>query len=207
MSKDAPGSGPGGSDFVSWVWNADTKSDMCNAAQYSGLGLLCVFLIWSLTSHFFAAVGVEARGTGELAAEMAIEVMIIWALIVLAHRLVTWIKPWSGVAYGDMDVLACALGSTLVLLWADEGLHARARVIRSRIWDWARGSSAPPKKRSASSSSPSSAGDGEQRALAMASPSAHPPSGTSPLFDATMDDPIVDEVVPASDMGVAGFRW
>ena len=86
----------------------NTKSDLLNVAQYSLLSIVPIVLVNKAIGRFVPEAD-ENKGSLEITAEVIGQLVVLLFSLYFVHRLVTFIKPYSGVQYGELSMITLSL--------------------------------------------------------------------------------------------------
>ena len=130
LSKTTSGK-PG---FFKHVFNFDeqSKSDMLNIIQYAVLALVPVVILNKLMQKFVPEADEEKRSI-EIIAEILAQVITMFLMILIIHRIVTYIPPYSGEKYADFNVTNIILSMLVIILSLQTKLGEKVSILVDRV--------------------------------------------------------------------------
>ena len=130
LSKTTSGK-PG---FFKHVFNFDeqSKSDMLNIMQYAILALVPVVILNKLMQKFVPEADEEKRSI-EIIAEILAQVITMFLMILIIHRIVTYIPPYSGEKYADFNVTNIILSMLVIILSLQTKLGEKVSILVDRV--------------------------------------------------------------------------
>lgn len=130
LSKTTSGK-PG---FFKHVFNFDeqSKSDMLNIIQYAVLALVPVVILNKLMQRFVPEADEEKRSI-EIIAEILAQVITMFLVILIIHRIVTYIPPYSGEKYADFNVTNIILSMLVIILSLQTKLGEKVSILVDRV--------------------------------------------------------------------------
>ena len=113
-------------------FNDETKSDLLNVAQYSLLILVPIVILNKLMGRFVPDVD-ENKGSLEISAEVVGQLLVLLFAFYFINRLVTYVKPYSGVAYGDLNMITLGFTFVVVVLSFQTQIAEKAEILYGRV--------------------------------------------------------------------------
>lgn len=130
LSKTSSGK-PG---FFKHVFNfdEDSKSNMLNIVQYAVLALIPVIIFNKLMQRFIPEADDE-KGSLEITAEVLAQVITMFLVILIIHRIITFIPTYSGSKYEDFSVTNIILAMLVIVLSLQTKLGEKVSILVDRI--------------------------------------------------------------------------
>jgi hypothetical protein len=124
----------GKSGFVKHVFNfdEDSKADMLNIIQYAILALIPVVIFNKLMQRYIPEAD-EEKGSIEIIAEVLAQVISMFLIILLVHRLITFVPTYSGQKYKDFSVVNIVLATLMIVLSLQTKLGEKVSILVDRI--------------------------------------------------------------------------
>ena len=136
--------------FINHMTNFDdqTKSTIMNVMQYSMLSIIPLILFKKFISPLFPEVD-ENKGSLEISIEVLLQVAAIFIGLFVIHRLVTYLTPYSGKEYPEVNLIVVSLTLLFVLLSFETQLAEKVDILTERVVElWNGEPSAPAKEES-----------------------------------------------------------
>ena len=120
--------------FIQHVFNFDnsTKSELMNIAQYSLFCIIPIILLNKGLAKLFPNVSDE-KGTVELTIEVVGEIFVILFAMYFIHRIITFVKPYSGENYPEFNILNSILVLLVVVLSFQTQLAEKVNLLTERL--------------------------------------------------------------------------
>jgi len=118
-------------------FNNDNKNDMLNMVQYTLLTIVPILLVLKTTRTYVPEVD-EHKGTVELLAESAFQIVFIILSFWFIHRVIAYIPTYSGVPYRDFNETCFVLPFIFILLTLQTKLGDKLRILSDRavkLWN------------------------------------------------------------------------
>lgn len=130
LSKTTSGK-PG---FIKHVFNFDenSKSEIMNIVQYAVLALIPVIILNKLMQRFVPEAD-EEKGSFELSAEILAQIIVMFVMILLIHRIITYIPTYSGEKYVDFSITNIILAMLVVILSLQTKLGEKVSILVDRV--------------------------------------------------------------------------
>ena len=109
LSKTSNGK-PG---FFKHVFNFDeqSKAEMLNIVQYAVLALIPVVILNKLMQRFVPEADDE-KGSIEITAEVLAQIIAMFLVTIIIHRIITFVPTYSGEKYADFSVTNIILANS-----------------------------------------------------------------------------------------------
>jgi hypothetical protein len=143
-----------GNTFIKHVFNfdSDSKADLLNIIQYSGLALIPIVSLNKLMQVYVPEASDE-KGSIELSVEIIMQVVLIFLGMFFIHRLITYIPTYSGTKYADFSVPNIILGVLVIILSLQTKLGEKVSILYDRLAELWNGKSSNKKNQQNQSSS------------------------------------------------------
>ncbi len=130
LSKTSSGK-PG---FFKHVFNfdEDSKADMLNIIQYAVLALIPVVILNKLMQRFVPESD-DDKSSIEITAEVLAQVIVMFMLILLIHRIITFIPTYSGEKYTGFSVTNIILAMLVIILSLQTKLGEKVSTLVDRV--------------------------------------------------------------------------
>ena len=126
----------GGSNegFVAHVFNfdEDSKIEMMNIVQYTLVGVIPVILL-NKTMQKYVPEADDEKGSAELLAEIAIQLIVMFIGILLTHRIVTFVPTYSTVKYEKVSIVQIVLAVLMITLSLQTKLGEKVSIVFDRV--------------------------------------------------------------------------
>lgn len=144
MSTDNIESLTGGSKegFVSHVFNfnEESKMEMMNIVQYTLVGVLPIILL-NKTMQKYVPEADDDKGSTELLAEVAVQLIVMFVGLLLTHRMVTFVPTYSTVKYEKVSIIQIVLAVLMITLSLQTKLGEKVGILFDRITEMIMGKS------------------------------------------------------------------
>ena len=143
-----------GNTFIKHVFNfdSDSKADLLNIIQYSGLALIPIISLNKLMQVYVPEASDE-KGSIELSVEIIMQVVLIFLGMFFIHRLITYVPTYSGTKYVDFSVPNIILGVLVIILSLQTKLGEKVSILYDRLAELWNGKPAKKKNQQNQSSS------------------------------------------------------
>ena len=103
---DAAMVGGNSETFVQHVFNFDeaSKKEMMNVVQYTMVGVVPIVILNKFMQKYVPEADDE-KGSVELLAEIAIQLIVMFLGILIINRIVTFVPTYSGVKYEQFSII------------------------------------------------------------------------------------------------------
>ena len=121
--------------FLSHVFSSsdESKGEMVNVVQYALLGVIPVLLLNKLIHRFIPEADPD-KSSIELLVEIAIQLMIIFIGIIIVHRMITFIPPYSGFKYESLNLTTVVLGFLVIVFSIQSKIGLKANILADRVY-------------------------------------------------------------------------
>ena len=120
--------------FFKHVFNFDdeSKEDILNIVQYSVLAIVPLVILNKSMNRFVPEAD-EDKGSIEILAEIIMQVVVLFVGILIVHRIITYIPPYSGTKYADFSVTTIVLAVLVILLSLQTKLGEKVSILVDRV--------------------------------------------------------------------------
>lgn len=122
------------SGFIQHMTRFDnnTKSDLMNVAQYSLLSVIPLVLVNKVIGRFVPETD-ETKGSLEITAEVVGQLVVLLFSLYFINRLVTYIKPYSGAQYTEVNMITLSLVLLVVVFSFQTQLAEKIEILYGRV--------------------------------------------------------------------------
>ena len=120
--------------FFKHVFNFDEESkvEMLNIVQYSVLALIPVVIFNKIMQRFVPEADDE-KGSMEIVAEVLAQVISMFLVILIIHRIITFIPTYSGEKYVSFSVTNIILSMLVIILSLQTKLGEKVSILVDRV--------------------------------------------------------------------------
>jgi hypothetical protein len=120
--------------FVAHVFdfNEESKIEMMNIIQYTLIGVIPVVLL-NKTMQKYVPEADDEKGSAELLAEVAIQLIAMFIGILLTHRIVTFVPTYSTVKYEKISIIQVVLAVLMITLSLQTKLGEKVSILFDRV--------------------------------------------------------------------------
>jgi len=120
--------------FIGHVFNfdEDSKMEMMNIIQYTLIGVIPVVLL-NKTMQKYVPEADDEKGSAELLAEVAIQLIAMFIGILMTHRIVTFVPTYSTVKYEKVSIVQIVLAVLMVILSLQTKLGEKVSILFDRV--------------------------------------------------------------------------
>lgn len=122
--------------FVAHVFNfdEDSKMEMMNIVQYTLIGVLPVILL-NKTMQKYVPEADDEKGSAELLAEVAIQLIAMFLGMLITHRIITFVPTYSTVKYEKISIVQIVLAVLMITLSLQTKLGEKVSILFDRVSD------------------------------------------------------------------------
>jgi hypothetical protein len=122
--------------FVAHVFNfdEDSKMEMMNIVQYTLVGVLPIILL-NKTMQKYVPEADDEKGSAELLAEVAIQLIAMFLGMLITHRIVTFVPTYSTVKYEKISIVQIVLAVLMITLSLQTKLGEKVSILFDRVSD------------------------------------------------------------------------
>ena len=120
--------------FFKHVFNfdEDSKSEMLNIVQYAVLALIPVVILNKLMQHFVPEAD-DNKSSIELTSEVLAQIIVMFLVILIIHRIITFIPTYSGEKYVGFSVNNIILAMLVIILSLQTKLGEKVTILVDRV--------------------------------------------------------------------------
>lgn len=133
-------------------FDQESKSEMLNIIQYAVLAIIPIVVLNKLTQRFIPEAD-EDKSSIEITAEVLAQIVIMFLVIMIIHRMITYIPTYSGDKYNDFSVTNIVLAMLVIILSLQTKLGEKVSILVDRFVElWEGHSDSKDKKRKSNGS-------------------------------------------------------
>lgn len=141
----------GSKSFFGHVFSSaeEDKAEIFNVLQYAVYALIPIVILNKLIQRFIPEADPD-KSSLEILLEIAIQVVVIFAGIILIHRIITYFPTYSGFKYDNLTLTNAVLAFLMIVLSIQSKLGTKANIIVDRVselWEGTGGSRETDKKK------------------------------------------------------------
>ena len=131
---DAAMVGGNSETFVQHVFNFDeaSKKEMMNVVQYTMVGVVPIVILNKFMQKYVPEADDE-KGSVELLAEIAIQLIVMFLGILIINRIVTFVPTYSGIKYEQFSIIHTILAVLMITLSLQTKLGEKVSIIFDRV--------------------------------------------------------------------------
>lgn len=120
--------------FIAHVFdfNEESKIEMMNIIQYTLIGVIPVVLL-NKTMQKYVPEADDEKGSAELLAEVAIQLIAMFIGVLLTHRIVTFVPTYSTVKYEKISIIQVVLAVLMITLSLQTKLGEKVSILFDRV--------------------------------------------------------------------------
>ena len=121
-------------NFFKHVFNfdEDSKCDILNIIQYSLLAIIPIVALNKTISKYIPEAD-ELKGSVEITAEIAIQVIIMFIGLLIIHRIIIYIPTYSGYKYPEFNIIFIILAVLMITLSLQTKIGEKISILVDRI--------------------------------------------------------------------------
>ena len=134
--------------FFKHVFNFDddSKSDILNIIQYALLAIIPIVLLNKSVGKYVPESD-DKKGSLEISAEIVIQIIVTFIGLLIIHRIITFIPPYSGTKYPEFHIVYIILAILMITMSLQTKLGEKVSVLVDRIMELWDGTSSDKKKK------------------------------------------------------------
>ena len=123
-------------NFFKHVFNFDddSKSEILNIIQYALIAIIPVVLL-NKTIGKYVPEADDKKGSLEISAEIVIQVIVTFIGLLLIHRIITFIPPYSETKYPDFNIVYVILAILMITMSLQTKLGEKVSVLVDRVME------------------------------------------------------------------------
>lgn len=143
-TMEGGGNGSGKQSFFTHVFNFDddSKHEMMNIVQYALIALIPVVVLNKLMQKWVPEADDE-KGSFELAMEVVLQLVFMFLVMLMIHRIITYIPTYSGEKYAPFSLTNVVMAMLVILLSLQTKLGEKVSILVDRVvelWNGGSGS-------------------------------------------------------------------
>ena len=121
-------------NFFKHVFNFDddSKSEILNIIQYALVAIIPIVVLNKTVGKYVPEAD-NKKGSLEVVAEIVIQVIVTFMGLLIIHRIITFIPPYSGVKYQDFHVVYVVLSVLMITMSLQTKLGEKVNILVERI--------------------------------------------------------------------------
>ena len=134
--------------FFKHVFNFDddSKSDILNIIQYALLAIIPIVLLNKSIGKYVPESD-DKKGSLEISAEIVIQIIVTFMGLLIIHRIITFIPPYSGTKYPEFHIVYIILAILMITMSLQTKLGEKVSVLVDRVMELWDGTSSDKKKK------------------------------------------------------------
>lgn len=135
-------------NFFKHVFNFDddSKSDILNIIQYALIAIIPIVLLNKSIGKYVPESD-DRKGSLEISAEIIIQIIVTFMGLLIIHRIITFIPPYSGIKYPDFHIVYIILAILMITMSLQTKLGEKVSVLADRVMELWDGTSSDKKKK------------------------------------------------------------
>lgn len=123
-------------NFFKHVFNFDdeSKSEILNIIQYALIAIIPVVLL-NKTIGKYVPEADDKKGSLEISAEIVIQVIVTFIGLLIIHRIITFIPPYSETKYPDFNIVYVILAILMITMSLQTKLGEKVSVLVDRVME------------------------------------------------------------------------
>lgn len=120
--------------FFKHVFNFDndSKSDILNIIQYTLIAIIPVVVLNKFMQKYVPEAD-EKKGSVEILAEVLIQTIVMFAGLLIIHRIITYVPTYSGMEYPEFSIIFIILAILMITLSLQTKLGEKVSILVDRI--------------------------------------------------------------------------
>ena len=120
--------------FFKHVFNFDddSKSDILNIIQYALIAIIPIVVL-NKTMGKYVPEGDDKKGSLEISAEIVIQIIVTFIGLLLIHRIITFIPPYSGSKYPEFHIVYIILAILMITMSLQTKLGEKVSILVDRV--------------------------------------------------------------------------
>lgn len=133
--------------FFKHVFNFDddSKSDILNIIQYALLAIIPIVIL-NKSMGKYVPESDDKKGSLEISAEIVIQIIVTFIGLLIIHRIITYIPPYSETKYPDFHIVYIILATLMITMSLQTKLGEKVSILVDRLMELWDGSSSDKKK-------------------------------------------------------------
>lgn len=132
--------------FFKHVFNFDddSKTDILNIIQYALIAIIPIVIL-NKTMGKYVPEADDKKGSLEISAEIVIQIIVTFIGLLLIHRIITFIPPYSGSKYPEFHIVYIILAILMITMSLQTKLGEKVSILVDRVIELWNGKPAPKK--------------------------------------------------------------
>jgi len=133
--------------FISHVFDGtpEGNAEYMNVAQYALMGVVPIIVLNKLIQTYIPDVDLD-KSSLELMVEIALQIVIMFAGVIIIHRAITYFPTYSGFKYESLTATNVVLAFLIIILSIQTKLGMKANILYDRAIELWNGEKAPVPK-------------------------------------------------------------
>jgi hypothetical protein len=115
----------------------DSKSDILNIIQYALIAIIPVVIL-NKSMGKYVPESDDKKGSVEISAEIVIQIIVTFIGLLIIHRIITYIPPYSGTQYPEFHIVYIILAILMITMSLQTKIGEKVSILVERIvelWD------------------------------------------------------------------------
>ena len=115
----------------------DSKSDILNIIQYALIAIIPVVVL-NKSMGKYVPESDDKKGSLEISAEIVIQIIVTFIGLLIIHRIITYIPPYSGSQYPEFHIVYIILAILMITMSLQTKIGEKVSILVERIvelWD------------------------------------------------------------------------
>lgn len=115
----------------------DSKSDILNIIQYALIAVIPVVIL-NKSMGKYVPESDDKKGSLEISAEIVIQIIVTFIGLLIIHRIITYIPPYSGSQYPEFHIVYIILAILMITMSLQTKIGEKVSILVERIvelWD------------------------------------------------------------------------
>ena len=115
----------------------DSKSDILNIIQYALIAVIPVVIL-NKSMGKYVPESDDKKGSLEISAEIVIQIIVTFIGLLIIHRIITYIPPYSGSQYPEFNIVYIILAILMITMSLQTKIGEKVSILVERIvelWD------------------------------------------------------------------------
>ena len=115
----------------------DSKSDILNIIQYALIAIIPVVIL-NKSMGKYVPESDDKKGSVEISAEIVIQIIVTFIGLLIIHRIITYIPPYSGSQYPEFHIVYIILAILMITMSLQTKIGEKVSILVERIvelWD------------------------------------------------------------------------
>lgn len=133
--------------FFSHVFDFEehSKNEIMNICQYAILAIIPIILL-NKTTQYLAPLPDSSKGTIEITFEIIFQIFVMFILLLLIHRMITYVPTYSGMHYKEINIIQIILVTLIFLFSFHTIISEKVNILVNRVIKYWDGNSSSNKK-------------------------------------------------------------